>query len=226
MGYSALVVEDNVDLRSILTTHLREAEFDVSEFGEVQHTVPCIDREAFDVAILDITLPDGSGLDICRRLRQYSHYTPIIILSAKESEADKILGLNVGADDYVTKPFSITELVARVNAQVRRSNFQPLEPDIFVSNELRIDTNTRIVTLNNHPVNLTALEFDLLTWFASQPGRVFTRSQLLDNVWGRGYKGYEHTVNSHINRLRNKIEVDSSNPQYIKTIWGVGYAFQ
>jgi len=225
MGQRALVIEDNLDLRAIVTTHLREADFEVAEFGDLREALPRVEKEAFDVAILDIALPDGNGLEVCRRLRQHKHYTPVIILSARESEADRVLGLEVGADDYVTKPFSVSELIARVRAQVRRSQLQSEESECIDVGGLCIDSYGRSVTVNNLPINLTALEFDLLTWFASQPDRVFTRAQLLDNVWGRGYEGYEHTVNSHINRLRGKIETDPANPEFIKTVWGVGYAF-
>jgi DNA-binding response OmpR family regulator len=152
------------------------------------------------------------------------------MLTSKSSELDRVLGLEMGADDYVTKPFSIRELLARVKAIFRRvdelkSEKQEHAPVPLTAGELTIDPVKRLVTVRDIPVDLTAKEFDLLHHFALNPGRVFTRSQLLDKVWGYGHEGYEHTVNSHINRLRSKIEKDPSQPDYVLTVWGVGYKF-
>jgi DNA-binding response OmpR family regulator len=175
-------------------------------------------------------LPGVDGLEICRRLRQETDYLPILMLTAKSSEIDRIVGLELGADDYLTKPFSVRELVARVKAIFRRIGAVTLREDDKTSpkigiGDLVIEADKRKVILDGRQITLTAKEYDLLYHFASHPGRVYTRTQLLDQVWGYGYEGYEHTVNSHINRLRGKIEADPASPRYVLTVWGVGYRF-
>ncbi len=230
MNARALVVEDNSTIRNMVATHLRDAHINVSEASGLDEALRLAKHEPYDVAILDITLPDGSGLDVCRSLRARDQYTPVIILTARDAESDRVLGLELGADDYVTKPFSVVELVARVRAQLRRTEAQlsPAEedPTRIELDDMVIDANSREVSVRGEIVNLTALEFDLLIYLASNPGRVFTRAQLLDAVWGHTYDGFEHTVNSHINRLRAKIERDVSDPDFVKTVWGVGYSFR
>jgi DNA-binding response OmpR family regulator len=173
-------------------------------------------------------LPGIDGLEICRRLRQRPPYTPIMMLTAKASELDRVLGLELGADDYLTKPFSIRELVARVKALFRR--IEQLESlsaaqieEVVQLGALEADTAKREVRVDGAAVALTSKEFDLLLHFLRNPGRVYTRLQLLDAVWGYGYEGYEHNVNCHINRLRAKIEEDPANPRFILTVRGVGY---
>jgi DNA-binding response OmpR family regulator len=184
--------------------------------------------------ILDLMLPRMDGLQICRRLRTDARYTPILMLTAKSSELDRVLGLELGADDYLTKPFSMLELAARVKAVFRRADHQRAEAaaqtaasqeQVILAGGLRIDLHRHETLLDGKPVELTAKEFELLVYFARSPGRVHTRAQLLDQVWGYSHSGYEHTVNSHINRLRNKIERDPGAPDYIQTVWGVGYKF-
>ena len=175
-------------------------------------------------------LPGIDGMDVCRVMRSEKNYTPVLMLTAKTSELDRVLGLEVGADDYLTKPFSVPELVARVNAILRRSeqykdSVKPELSETVQFGELCVDPATRQVLLGDDCIELTAKEFDLLWHFANNPGRVFTRSQLLSSVWGYGHDGYEHTVNSHINRLRAKIERDPAKPLYVITVWGVGYKF-
>jgi two-component system, OmpR family, alkaline phosphatase synthesis response regulator PhoP len=175
-------------------------------------------------------LPGMNGMDICRRIRQSGNTTPILILSARSEEFDKVMGLETGADDYLTKPFSIRELTARVKAVFRRSDDWPEENQRtgkiqMKFGELEIDINKRKVTLNNVRVELSPREFELLTLMAADPGKSYSRKQLLTLIWGYDFNGYEHTVNSHINRLRGKIETDISNPKYILTTWGVGYRF-
>jgi DNA-binding response OmpR family regulator len=170
------------------------------------------------------------GLEVCRRLRAGSSYIPILILTARSSDTDRVLGLEIGGDDYLTKPFNIRELVARIRAILRRrdalaSQMRDMTAGLIYVGALRIDTSARRVRVEGKPVELTAREFDLLVHFAQNPGRVFTRAQLLDLVWGQTYSGYEHTVNTHINRLRAKIEADAAHPRYILTSWGVGYQF-
>lgn len=190
-----------------------------------------IENESFDLVILDLMLPGIDGLEICRRIRNQNNYTPVLMLTSKSSEIDRILGLEIGADDYVTKPFSVREVMARIKALFRRVEAFSLSSDTneeetrVVFGKLEVDTDTHKVSIEGRSVDLTAREFELLHHFVKRPGRVYSRAQLLDMVWGYGHEGYEHTVNSHINRLRAKIENDPTNPEYILTIWGVGYKF-
>ena len=183
----------------------------------------------YDLIILDLMLPGESGLDICRRLRARADYTPILMLTARSSELDRVLGLEFGADDYLTKPFSVLELQARVKAIFRRvkavTNGGMNSNTVVRAGHMMIDADKRSVFLRGREVDLTAKEFDLLLHLAQNPGRAYTRQQLLDFVWGYNHSGYQHTVNSHINRLRGKIEADPVNPLYIRTVWGVGYKF-
>jgi DNA-binding response OmpR family regulator len=189
-----------------------------------------IARRIFDLVILDRMLPDIDGIEICRRLRREDDYVPVLMLTARSAELDRVLGLELGADDYLTKPFSIPELLARAKAILRRAEAmrraasEPGEGPIRVG-DLSVDPARRRVTVSGRTVALTAKEFDLLLLFARHPGRVFTRARLLEHVWGYGHSGYEHTVNSHINRLRSKIEPEPSEPRYLLTVWGVGYRF-
>ena len=224
-----LVIEDERDIAHLLELHLRDLGHEVA----LAHTGPAglarAEAARFDLIILDLRLPGLDGLEVCRRLRQHKNYTPILMLTAKSTETDRVLGLELGADDYLTKPFSIPELLARVKALFRRidaaaRSVERHGREIRV-HALAIDFDRRRVTVEDRPVELTAKEFDLLAHFAANPGRVYTRAQLLDSVWGYGHEGYEHTVNSHINRLRAKIERDPAAPRYILTVWGVGYKF-
>jgi DNA-binding response OmpR family regulator len=185
---------------------------------------------AFHLVILDLMLPGIDGLEITRRLRAKADYTPLLMLTAKSSELERVLGLEMGADDYLTKPFSVLELSARVKAILRRMDKLPASSrsetdDVLEAGPLRIDAKCRTVHVQGAAVELTAKEFDLLLFFAQNPGRVYSREQLLNQVWGYSHSGYEHTVNSHINRLRAKIESDPSNPNIMQTVWGVGYKF-
>jgi DNA-binding response OmpR family regulator len=227
-----LVIEDNADIARLVSLHLQDigAQSTVANTGTDGLTQAT--SKPFDLVILDLMLPGIDGIEICKRLRAQEDYTPILMLTAKSTELDRILGLEIGADDYLTKPFSVRELVARVKAIFRRVDSlkqeQPSDEStgkVIHVKDLTIDLDKRRVTLAGNDVDLTAKEFDLLVHFASRPGQVFTRNQLLDSVWGYGHEGYEHTVNSHINRLRAKIEQDPGNPQYILTVWGVGYKF-
>jgi DNA-binding response OmpR family regulator len=172
-------------------------------------------------------LPDGNGFDICKRIRQEKNHTPILMLTARSEEIDKIIGLETGADDYLTKPFSIRELLARIKAVLRRSDLTAirLQSEPITIGEVTIEPLKRKVTLGNQKVELTPREFDLLYLFMTNPGRSYSREALLNTIWGYDFNGYEHTVNSHINRLRSKIEPDLSKPKYILTSWGVGYHF-
>ena len=225
-----LIIEDNGDLARLLKVHLRDLSFEVEVAADGISGLARAEADCFDLIILDLMLPGLDGLEICKRLRARHSYVPILMLTSRTSELDRVLGLEIGADDYVTKPFSIVELIARVKALLRRvelldqSQETSGEP-VITAGELDIDTVKRNVSRKGRPVDLTAKEFDLLLHFARNPGRVFTRAQLLDAIWGYSHDGYEHTVNSHINRLRAKIEGNPARPDYILTVWGVGYKF-
>ena len=211
-----LVVEDNEALAKILALHLSDLDANIEVAGDGVQGLQMAGARAYDIIILDLILPGVDGLEICRRLRAGGTFTPILMLTSRSSELDRIRGLAVGADDYLTKPFSVPELLARVKAMLRRraiydvSGEQGLETLDFGA--LAIDVPARIVTIADNPISLTAREFDLLLHFARAPGRVFTRTELLDSVWGHSHDAYEHTVNSHINRLRAKIEPDPGQP--------------
>jgi len=230
MSRNVLVVEDQQDLAELVQLHLKDLNCEVTLALDGIAGMAEAEAKHYDLVILDLMLPGIDGLEICRRLRARSRYVPVLMLTAKSTELDRVLGLELGADDYLTKPFSILELVARVKAIFRRGdalrNPEAAAPVATIrAGDLAIDADRREVRLAGQPVELTAKEFDLLFHFARSPGRVFTRSQLLDAVWGYSHSGYEHTVNSHINRLRAKIEQDPSNPRYLLTVWSVGYKF-
>jgi DNA-binding response OmpR family regulator len=225
-----LIIEDNMDIARLAMVNLQGKQMQVDHAADGSVGLKMAQTGDYDLVILDLMLPGMDGLDICRTLRNNKVYTPVLMLTARTSELDRVLGLEVGADDYLTKPFSVPELVARVSAILRRSDqylsAQPQQQDVPLQlGELCVDPGKREVLLGDVAIELTAKEFDLLWHFASHPERVFTRSQLLDSVWGYGHAGYEHTVNSHINRLRAKIEIDPAKPQYVITVWGVGYKF-
>ncbi len=225
-----LVIEDNKDLAGLLKLHLGDLSYEVDHAYDGLKGLSKAEKTQYDLIILDIMLPGMDGLEICRRLRSRPQYTPILMLTSKSSELDRVLGLEMGADDYVTKPFSIREFLARVKAIFRRVEGLKHESGADGSKVLRaadltVDSEKRKVILKGNEIELTAKEFELLHHFMKNPGRVYTRSQLLDQVWGYGHEGYEHTVNSHINRLRAKIEEDPAEPRYILTVWGVGYKF-
>ncbi len=226
---SILVIEDDEHIARLVQLHLGDLGHDVHVVATAAEGTVRASRGSADLIVLDLTLPDGDGLDVCRQLRANGDHTPILILTARDAEIDRVLGLELGADDYLTKPFGIRELVARVKAILRRVDLltqdreEPVGP--IEVEDLQIDPDKRDVRVAGRTVGLTAKEFDLLLQFARQPGRVYTRGQLLDLVWGYTAGCYEHTVNSHINRLRGKIEKDPRQPRYINTVWGVGYKF-
>ncbi|GMQ90114.1 MAG: response regulator transcription factor [Gammaproteobacteria bacterium] len=225
-----LVVEDNRDIAHLLQLHLKDLGCEIELAHDGNTGLQRALSNSYDLIILDLMLPGVEGIDICRRMRVSDDYTPILMLTAKSSELDRVVGLETGADDYLTKPFSIRELLARVKALFRRidaltSVSAAPDNNVIHAGDLVIDVAKHEVSLGDERVELTAKEFDLLVQFARNPGRVYTRSQLLDLVWGYGHEGYEHTVNSHINRLRAKIEQNRARPRYILTVWGVGYKF-
>ena len=230
MPKKILIIEDNRDLARLLESHLHDLAYQVDIAFDGSTGFARADSGHYDLVILDLMLPDLDGIEICRRLRRKPSYVPILMLTAKSSEMDRVVGLEIGADDYVTKPFSIRELLARVKAILRRveeltTGTEADMPTVIRVGGLVLEPEKRSAALEGTSVDLTAKEFDLLLHFARNPGKVYTRSQLLDSVWGYGHDGYEHTVNTHINRLRTKIEKDPANPAYIKTVWGVGYKF-
>lgn len=223
-----LVVEDSSEVAELLAQHLADLTRELVVVRDGQEALRAAQRTRFDLIVLDLMLPGVSGLEICRALRAAGDATPILILTARATELDRIVGLEYGADDYVIKPFSVLELVARVKALLRRvgtphsaavdRDRQPVRFGDFV-----LDPRSRELLRGETRIPLTAKEFDLLYLLAANPGRVYSRSQLLDLVWGYAEGVYEHTVNSHINRLRAKIETDPSTPAVIETVWGVGY---
>ena len=230
-----LIVEDDQDISYLVEIHLRDAGYEVNTAFDGTSGLEQALAGKYDLVILDLALPGVEGLEICRRLRAELGCPLILMLTARFSEFDRVLGLEIGADDYLTKPFSIRELLARVKSLLRRVEARGTPPRPFPKNgiastviqggPLVIDADQRQVTLSGLDISLTAKEFDLLFLFASHPTRVYTRAQLLDLVWGSAYDGYEHTVNSHINRLRAKIEKDPAQPCYLLTVWGIGYKF-
>ena len=225
-----LIVEDDQDIAHLVALHLKDIDCEVETVADGKAGLERAQDGEHDLIILDLMLPGIDGLEICRRVRSHSDYTPILMLTARTSEFDRVLGLELGADDYLTKPFSVLELVARVKALFRRMEAMGSQEILAEQAPIRladlaIEPDKRSVEVRGEAVQLTAKEFDLLLHFARYPGRVFTRAQLLDQVWGYGHEGYEHTVNSHINRLRSKIEQDPAQPRYILTVWGIGYRF-
>ncbi|MEM8684026.1 MAG: response regulator transcription factor [Pseudomonadota bacterium] len=231
MSRRILVVEDEADIAELLELHLADLCDEVVIARDGHDGMRLATESDWTLIILDLRLPGPDGLQICRAVRKARSYQPIMMLTAKSAELDRVLGLETGADDYLTKPFSVLELVARVRAIVRRVDSMRERPaetthdEQIVRGEVSIDPERREVSLCGKPVELTAKEFDLLDHFVRHPGRVFRRADLLDSVWGYGHEGYEHTVNSHINRLRAKIEKDPARPEMIVTVWGVGYKF-
>ncbi len=228
MPYKILIAEDDADIARLVQLQLRDigCESDIIENGQ-QALERLSGTHDYSLVILDIMLPDCDGLTICEKLRAHNQHIPVLMLTARSGEYDRVLGLETGADDYLTKPFSFMELSARVKALLRRSDLQAHvtegKAEVIDLEQMVIDLKTRRVTVSGKPIELTAREYDLLTHFANNPGRVFTRAQLLEDVWGYHHQGYEHTVNTHINRLRNKIERDPQKPDFIITVWGVGY---
>jgi DNA-binding response OmpR family regulator len=230
MPRKILIIEDDRDIAQLVELHLRDAGHEVSVAHEGKTGLELALSTQFDLIILDLLLPGVDGIEICRRVRAASVDTSILMLTSRSSELDRVIGLEIGADDYLTKPFSIPELLARVKALFRReerlkSQTASEQKEVVTAGALIMDAERRTVMLEGQPVSLTTKEFDLLLQLARRPGRVYTRMELLDLVWGYGYEGYEHTVNSHINRLRAKIEANPAQPRYILSVRGVGYKF-
>jgi DNA-binding response OmpR family regulator len=225
-----LIIEDDKDISELISIHISDMDYEVDKAFDGKTGLLKALNNTYKFILLDIRLPFVDGFEICKKVRQEKIYTPILMLTSKSEEIDKVLGLEIGADDYITKPFSVRELIARVKAVLRRVEISKLpleENDRQIKNgELFINVGMRIVEVGQNRIELSPKEFDLLVLLASHPGKTFTRMSLLNQVWGYEFEGFEHTVNSHINRLRTKIESDLNKPEYILTTWGVGYKFR
>ncbi|MCG9793284.1 response regulator transcription factor [Flavobacterium algicola] len=225
-----LMIEDDPSIVELASIHLKDIHCELTKAYNGFEGLHLANTNHFDAIILDIMLPDIDGIEICKRIRAEKNFTPIMMLTARSEEIDKIIGLETGADDYLTKPFSIREFTARIKALIRRSELNiteiesPIE-EVLQCGSLLIDAQKRKVTLNDQKIELTPKEFDLLYLFMANPGISYSRETLLNLVWGYEFSGYEHTVNSHINRLRTKIEENLTHPKYILTTWGIGYRF-
>lgn len=234
MTRTVLIIEDNPGIGELVSMQVKDLDMQPVLMDRGDQGLERFRQGGVDLVILDLMLPGLDGLAVCREIRAIPGYVPVLILTAKSTELDRVLGLEMGADDYLTKPFSVAELAARIKALFRRvdalsaNTSQPHNAEQAKQIEvdgLRIDPLRRRVFVNEHEAELTAREFDLLWHFACHRGQVFSRAKLLDAVWGYNHDGYEHTVNTHINRLRNKIERNPAEPRYVQTVWGVGYRF-
>jgi DNA-binding response OmpR family regulator len=229
MAHHILVAEDQTDIRDLIVLNLQGAGYAVTAVAHGAAALATQTSRAHDLLVLDLMMPGMDGLEVCKALRSKGSATPILMLTAKSTELDRVLGLELGADDYLTKPFSMAELLARVKALLRRAELlrsaqsSAAQVPAVRNGELEIQPVRREVRVGRRVLEFTALEFDLLLHFASHPGRVFSRAQLLDAVWGYSHDGYEHTVTTHINRLRAKVEHDPMSPRYILTVRGAGY---
>ncbi len=230
MPSTILVAEDQADIRELLVLNLRSAGYEVRAVADGLAALQSQIEQPSELLILDLMMPGKDGLEVCKALRARGSATPILMLTAKSTELDRVLGLELGADDYLTKPFSLAELLARVKALLRRADLLRAaqssaheQVQRLRNGELEILPVKRQVKRHGEALEFTALEFDLLLHFASHPGHVFSRSQLLNAVWGYTHDGYEHTVTTHINRLRAKLEADPLRPEMILTVRGAGY---
>jgi DNA-binding response OmpR family regulator len=232
MPATILVAEDQPDIQALIALNLRQAGYEVTTVADGEAALASQQAGSHDLLILDLMMPKLDGLEVCKALRAKGRSSPILMLTAKSTELDRVLGLELGADDYLTKPFSLAELLARVKALLRRADLlraaqsqaqAASAPATLRNGELEIQPTKRIVCWRGVVLELTALEFDLLLHFASHPGHVFSRGQLLNAVWGYTHDGYEHTVTTHINRLRAKLEADPMRPELILTVRGAGY---
>jgi DNA-binding response OmpR family regulator len=223
-----LIIEDERELAELVKRHLEDSGFAVETAARGDDGLRAAETMAFDLILLDLMLPGMDGIEVCRRLRARNIRTPIVMVTARTTEVEKVLGLEMGADDYIAKPFGLAELTARIKAILRRIDSLATTSDaddrpIDLGTAVRIDPASRQVIVRGQIVVLTPKEFDLLLHFARNPGRVYSRSQLLDAVWGYSHEGYEHAVNCHINRLRGKIETNQARPELLLTVWGIGY---
>ncbi|MCF6460018.1 response regulator transcription factor [Clostridium sp. Cult3] len=225
MSIKILVVDDEPSIVELLKYNLENSGYEIKEAYDGVEALNMVSEERFDLIILDLMLPKIDGIEVCKRLKREDSHIPIIMLTAKSSEADKVLGLNIGADDYITKPFSIKELIARVNALLRRIGETEKQNGGVIINlgNLRVDLERHEVEKNGELLDLTLKEFELLRILLENKGKVLSRNILLDKVWGYDFYGETRTVDVHVRNLRKKIEDDDRNPQYIETVRGVGY---
>lgn len=224
-----LIADDEKEIRDLLKTYLKRECYEVDVAVDGEDALRLFEQNHYHLVILDVMMPKIDGIEVCRRMRNHTN-VPILMLTAKDLEGDKILGLSIGADDYITKPFSVNEVLARIKAMLRRflvlgSESRSDEQSLIQFKGLTIDLKTYTVTAGGQEISLTAKEFELLKFFASNPGQVFTKTQLFRNAWSDQYIEDDNTVMVHIRRLRKKIEPDPSDPQFIQTIWGIGYKF-
>ncbi len=228
MTKKVLIVEDDKAIVELLEIHIKDLDCDVLKAYDGLAGLELALKHKPDLIILDVSMPKMDGFQVCQKVRAQQN-TPIIMLTAKSEEIDRVLGLEIGADDYITKPFSVRELIARVKAVFRRTKMNDSREEQLVGllkfEGLTIDIEKRKILQGNSRVELSPKEFELLVLMASKPGKSYSRTELLNLIWGYDFDGYEHTVNSHINRLRAKIEEDMANPKFIITSWGVGYKF-
>src|SRR5713101_3760443 len=227
---SLLIIEDDDNISTAIEEYFSRAGYVVNAAPDGLAGIEAAVKNRPDVVVLDLMLPKMDGLAVCKELRQKNPQMPILMLTAKDDVVDKVLGLEMGADDYITKPFSLRELEARIKSVLRRSKTTASVDGVrdeapITRGNLRIDPARREVTIGERQVDLTPKEFDLLRLFAANPGRVFPRKYLLEKIWDYSYEGYDRTIDSHINRLRAKIEVNPDNPQMVLTVWGIGYKF-
>lgn len=226
-----LMIEDDPAIVGLVRLHLSDLPGTLTATPSGTDGVQKMAQQSYDLCILDLMLPDLDGISVCRQIRAFDGQTPILMLTSKAEETDKVSGLEAGADDYLTKPFGQHELLARIRALLRRTSRTAAEPFItqqittLTHKELAIDLDKRCVTVQGRRIELTPKEFELLVLLAQHPGRSFSRKELLRIVWGYSFDGYEHTVTAHVNRLRSKIEPSFAQPQYVLTAWGVGYRF-
>jgi DNA-binding response OmpR family regulator len=219
-----LIIEDEPELVKVLRSYLEQAGFNVLAAYRGDAGLSTWEHKRPDLVILDLNLPGMDGLDVAREIRRKSD-TPIIMLTARVEETDQLIGLELGADDYITKPFSPRIVIARVRALLRRTSIKPSPKQIVRIADLEIDFDAHTVSRNNEQINLTPTEFNLLSAMAEQPGRAFSRLQLLESSQGTTYEGYERTIDAHIKNLRAKLEIDPKEPRYIETVFGIGYRF-
>ncbi len=228
-----LIVEDEQDIADLIILNLQELSLHVDHCLTGELAIKSLEQQEYQLIILDVMLPGISGLDVCRKIRETKPEQVIMMLTSRDTEVDRVLGLELGADDYMAKPFSVRELQARIRTQLRRIHLNEAQsallkktqtPEQYLTlGQLQIDNITHRTLLAGKELDLTSTEFDLLLYLASHPEQVFSREQLLSSVWGYHHSGYEHTVNSHINRLRNKVEKNATKPEIVQTVWGVGY---
>ena len=224
MTQKILVVDDEPEITRLVRAYLERAGFAVVTAAEGREALAVFRHERPNLVVLDLNLPGMDGLDVCREMRRASD-VPIIMLTARLEETDRLIGLELGADDYVVKPFSPREIVARVRAVLRRTEGTPVRPEVISAGGITLDFTRRTASVNGRPLDLTTMEFDLLAALVEHPGQVFSRQELLDRVQGNAYEGYERTIDVHIKNLRKKLGDDSQDPGFIETVRGVGYRF-